>query len=289
MEKYKFNIDQRIQEKLEDRVKLIINEAKNIEEKTIKAKSEKDEQIKSDIDAFDIIKKTSKGVYVISEEGNYGDKKCAVIEVWDPIDGSSEYNRIGEKKSPLTTAGIVIYKNSIAAVSIGDIWNEKIYGLDISGLYFKVNKEKKYITISEEKLDKEDFSKRELKSLDKVFVAAYAPSLERLKIILPLFEVCPYVHNNGGQPFALRVVEGKSIKSYSAALEAKPVGLWEHIGPLMAEYAGASVSRLDGSPLELNSNLKQTSITAVNDEIRENIINTLKPNYEKLGILHVTK
>ena len=117
--------------------------------------------------------------------------------------------------------------------------------------------------------------KRKL-SLDKAFVAAYAPSSDRMKIISPLFEVCPYVHNNGGQPFALRVVEGQSVKTYSVALEAKPVGLWEHIGPLMAEYAGAFVSRLNGSSLELNPELKQTSITAVNIQIIKGIINALK-------------
>lgn len=147
-------------------------------------------------------------------------------------------------------------------------------------MYFKVNEEKNYLIINKEK---------EKLSLDKAFVAAYAPSSERMKIISPLFEICPYIHNNGGQPFALRVVEGKSVKTYSAALEAKPVGLWEHIGPLMAESAGASVSRLDGSSLELNPELKQTSITAVNDEIRKGIINALKSNYEKLGILHKIK
>lgn len=265
--KYKFEIDLVKQSNLEKRIELIINEVQKIDEKTVEEKSENDELILSDVKAFEIIKNTSpKDVYIITEEGNYG-KESNIIEIWDPIDGSSEFNRIGKRRSPLTTAGIVIHKNKIIGASIGDIWNRKIYGLDKKGLYFKVNKEKNYLTINKEK--------RKL-SLDKAFVAAYAPSSDRMKIISPLFEVCPYVHNNGGQPFALRVVEGQSVKTYSAALEAKPVGLWEHIGPLMAEYAGAFVSTLNGSSLELNLYLEQTSITAVNFQIRKDIINALK-------------
>lgn len=130
IKRYKFEIDLGRQENLEKRIELIIKKVQKIDEKTVEEKTKSDELTLSDVKTFEIIKNTaSKDVYGITEEGRYGNKSDT-IEVWDPIDGSSEFNRIGIKKSPLTTAGIVIYDNMIIGASIGDIWNEKIYGLD---------------------------------------------------------------------------------------------------------------------------------------------------------------
>ncbi len=278
--KYKFEIDEKRQKNLEDRVNLIIAEIQKVREGTVSEKTKSDELIKADVISHEIIiEKAPQDVYVITEEGNYGNKS-AIVEIWDPIDGSSEFNRIGRRRSPLTTAGLVICENKIIGAAVGDIWNNKLYGIDERGLYYKKlrNQQKNYITISKEK---------EKLTLDKAFIATYAPTFDRMKIVLPLFEVVPYIHNNGGHPFALRVVEGQSVKTYAAALEAKPKELWEHIGPLMAEYCGAFVSKLDGSPLELDIKIKQTSITAVNSNIGEGVINALKENYEKLDIKHI--
>jgi len=292
-EKYKVEIEKERQKTLEERIELIIGVVQKVKEETVSEKSTSDELIRADKVSDAIIKATSPpGVYVITEEGNYG-SKSAIIEVWDPIDGSSEFNRIGKKRSPLTTAGLVICENKIISAAVGDIWDNKIYGLDEKGLYFReLGQEKNYISIDKE-ISVDEKKKKEKKkfslSLDEAFVAAYAPTFDRIKIIFPLFEVVPYLHNNGGQPFALRVVEGQSVKTYAAALEAKPKELWEHIGPLMAEYGGASVSRLDGNPLELNIGIKQTSITAVNDNIRRGIIDALRTNYGELGIEHTSK
>jgi fructose-1,6-bisphosphatase/inositol monophosphatase family enzyme len=90
------------------------------------------------------------------------------------------------------------------------------------------------------------------------------------------------VHNNGGHLFALRVAEGTSPDSYGAALEHHPVGLWEHIGPLLSERAGAVVSRLDGMPLVIDPRVKQTSITAANPRLAEEIIEVLNPSRRRL-------
>lgn len=270
-QKYLFEIDAKRQKNLEERVELILAAVQEAGEGTVEEKNNHDELIVADVAAKQVIfREAPSDVYVITEEGKHG-RKSQVVELWDPIDGSSEFNRIGKKRSPVMTAGLVVCENKIIAAAAGDIWNNSIYGLDERGLYIRTTRseQRTYITISEEK--------RNL-TLEKAFVAAYAPTKERMEIILPLLDVVPYFHNNGGQPFAFRVVEGTSPKSYAAALEAKPVPLWEHIGPFMAEYAGASVSKLDDCPLDLDLEVKQTSITAVNNKIRHGIINALKQN-----------
>ncbi len=279
---YPFDVNRDVQEFLEHLCSSLVNSAfVETGDHTLRAKDESDEEIEADRYADEFLRKNierrdTHAHYLSEEDDNGYFDASRTVYISDPIDGSSEFNRAGPYRSPLTTAVMAMKDKKILGACVGDIWRKCVYGVD-HGLYLFDGNEKKYMSVSEAK-----------RTATNIKIAAYAPSKERIVLIRPLFDVFPYVHNNGGHPFALQVVEGQSDDTYAAALEAKPARLWEQIGPLMASRGKAYVSRLDGEPLELNPYIRQTSVTAASSEIAEMIIGTLSRQYNVFGISHMS-
>jgi hypothetical protein len=279
-----YHFDRTLQQTFED---FIIGIMEKIREdggvETITSKKLGNELINWDVQVTDkLFKKFGSDYRIISEEREGGNVGSDVVIIADPIDGSSEVNRIGSFRSPLSSAVMAIKESIVLAAAVVDIWGQKVYGIDKEGLYYYlISDEKKiYISISE-------YKKEKVKTPEKVFIALYAPNQKRLNLALPLFSRFPYVHNNGGHLFALQVVEGRSHQTYSASLEILPKELWEQIGPIMAHYGGAYLCRLNGKRLKIDLGIKQTSITTVNEDIANTIIELLHPVYEKTHQKHV--
>lgn len=276
---FPFSFDLSIQQALEQAVAQVMKDPKiQRGEQTRVIKSRADEQIIADVIADTYYKELAKqeNALYLSEESLNRLKKFSperLTFICDPIDGSSEFSRIGPLHSPLTTAIMAIKEGKIVAAVVGDIWRREIYGLIKSKhllLYVRTIDDSvfRYLSISHQK---------QTLSLKQSMIAAYAPTYGRMQLLEPLFrEGCPYIHNNGGHPFALRIVAGISTKSYAASIELEPVGLWEHIGSLLASVGGATVKRSDGKSLVLDPTIKQTSITAANKKLATDIIRALR-------------
>ncbi len=82
------------------------------------------------------------------------------------------------------------------------------------------------------------------------------------------------VVNNGGSLslFACRVADGR----FHAALEPKPVGLYEFAGAYIAEMAGCIVTDIDGNKINYNPEHRNTYIVASNLDIHREILRTIK-------------
>jgi hypothetical protein len=254
-----------------------------------RAKANDDEELHEDRLAHMIWQRCADeiGALLLSEELNlhqwdeWRDRYVSTIPqnmrvlVVDPIDGSSEWNRAGWRHSPLTTAAMLLdvvgegdgrFDVILRAAVVGSIWQECTWGLDGIGLTvapWGVMPSVKYVEMATEKRSIE---------IGDAMLAVYAPTAKHLDIARPLFDAAPYVHNGGGIPYALRVVEGRSSRSYSASVEPFPSAAWEHIGPVMASFGGADIARLDGAPLDLNPFIKQTSVTAANTDLLQSIV-----------------
>lgn len=285
------------QSRLEGAVRRVIEDPKIRKgEKTVLVKDASDEQIRADLVAEAHYKQVAgedNAIYISEEsykkhiallQGNGSRKK--LVYVCDPIDGSTEFSRAGPMRSPLTTAIMAIQDTQLLAAAVGDVWSREIYCIGLGR-----NKGPRLYMVSSDSRKRTYLSvsavKRRL-TLEKAMVAAYAPGHKdnRIDLLLPLFRQAPYIHNNGGQPFALRVVAGLSEKSYAVALELVPVGLWEHIGPILASAGGATVRRLDGQPLALDPLLKQTGITAASKSLADAVQKALASSYSTLNVAH---
>lgn len=283
-----FDLDDEVQSQLEATVKKIITRVNRHirlygDTATITEKGRGDEQIDLDVIANEIIKKDYRGVNIFTEESLDGFLGSELI-VADPIDGSSEINRMGPYSNPLSTSIMLISNNHVIAAASGDIWKGYVYGIDEKGLYmFQIGVHdfiKEYIFTSQDALDDQS-----------IRLAAYARNCKRAKIAKAIDEllssgVIEYFGNDGGGMFPIQVALSRR-KGYNCAAELLPKELYEHITEIMATKAGAKLSRLDDTLLEIDPTRKQTSIIAVNDRIRKTLINKLKETYEVLNISHV--
>jgi fructose-1,6-bisphosphatase/inositol monophosphatase family enzyme len=265
-------------------------------ESVIRYKASDDEQIKADLFAdrrYGDLAHENGGIYFSEESQEMPAAELRahassrrVIYVADPIDGSSEFVRAGPHRSPLTTAIMALRGEKLCAAAVGDIWAREVYALRLDPAGSPMLLVTSLVDGTSEPVILSPAKQAIL--LEDAMVAAYAPSHrnQRIDLLFPMFKAAAYVHNNGGHAFALRVVTGQSPRSYSAAMEPIPTGLWEHIGPILACAAGATTRRLDGSPLELDPTLKQTSITAGSPRLADQIQRVLSQRYQKLGISH---
>jgi len=217
------------------------------------------------------------------------------VLVADPIDGSSEWHRTGWRHSPVTTAAMVLdlvvepgrglvtrrVSGRLVAAVAGDIWQRRTFCLAGRQLVVRDWDRPAPYTIVRVSPEKRRLPIRE------AMTAAYFPHGPAVAYLEPLFEAVPYLHNNSGIRFALRVVEGQSSRSYALAIEPKPVDFWEHVGVVLAAFGGASVSRLDGSPLTLNPFAKQSSIAAASRALREACVELLQPACKKYSVQHL--
>ena len=271
-------------------------------EQTTLVKDPADEQIVADARARDCYAKVAdqSGALYLSEESltDAASRKRllaalsapgageTLVYVCDEIDGSSEFARAGPMRSPLTSAIMAVQRRRVLAAVVGDIWSRQIYGLQATNgespsLYVRNadGTQAHALSVSE--------SKRRL-GLSDAMVAGYAPSRKssRIDLLLPLFREAAYVHNNGGHPFALRVVAGVSTKSYSVSLELAAKECFEQIGPILASAGGATVTRLDGGLIELDLLLKQTSLTAANPALAKEVVRALHDAYASRNAPH---
>lgn len=76
------------------------------------------------------------------------------------------------------------------------------------------------------------------------------------------------VVNNGGSLFACRVADGR----FHAALEPKPVGLYEFAGAYIVEMAECVVTDIEGNKINYNPEQKNTYIVAYNLDIHKEIL-----------------
>lgn len=289
--------DRECQRVLERSVDLVLNDTRiALGDATMHVKHPGDEQIVADVVADQIHSETARevGALFVSEERHTTSlaeltlmtESKPLVFVCDPIDGSSEFSRIGVRRSPLSTAILAVRDGAFVAGAVGDIWGGEVFGLDCED-----NGEAYLVVRRRGTMDRQRVAvdgRKRLIPLSEARVAAYAPSRHksRFELIGPLFDRAEYVHNNGGQLFALRVVEGRSVASYTAALELVPVPLWEHIGPILAVFANASVCRVDGRALELNPQIAQTSITAASENLNHELQDALWNAYATTGIQH---
>jgi hypothetical protein len=138
--------------------------------------------------------------------------------------------------------------------------------------------EKELVRIADEK--------RRLQTAE-TMTAAYFPTSRHARIVAPLYDVVPYLHNLGGIPFSLRVVAGQSPRSYGASIEPLPAAPWELVGLVLAAIGGAAVARLDGAPISLNPFLRQTSIVAVNHKVVTDLSTAITCRNDGIDVQHV--
>lgn len=290
-----FDLDLPCQLRLEQTVARVVSDlAIRRGDQTVVIKDRDDEQIRADVLAdshYQKLAQADNACYLSEESESLGDfadahLSGALLYIVDPIDGSSEFARVGPMRSPLSTAIMALRGGRVIAASVGDIWQREIFGLD-SGSDGKTALSVRNVDEVERRYPTVSSTKRRL-ALGDAMVAGYAPSHKghRIDLLLPLFDAAAYVHNNGGQPFALQVASGESSKSYAVALELVPKELWEHIGPILASAGGASVTRLDGKPLEVDPTLRQTSITAASPALAEEVRQVLAASHQRLGVAH---
>ena len=262
-------------------------------------KPQADEQLHEDTVCAEIWRETadSLGALYLNEESTCSESDATrssimsspgrFILVSDPIDGSSEWNRMGWRRSPLATAALLLRIDStdnggrfvLCGAVVGDLWQERTFGMRGNTLVSRFWDQNDAQTVSLET------AKHALGIADAT-VAAYCPAIQTVDLLRPCLEQAPYFHNNGGMLTALRVVDSSSVRSYAISLEPRPSPLWEHAGPILASFAGASVSRLDGAPLTLDPFIWQTSITAVNDTVLREVVSLLTPSYKQCGVVH---
>ena len=205
----------------------------------------------------------------------------------DPIDGSSEWHRMGARRTPLGTAALLIryrpegstVRAELVAAVVGDIWQRRTFALRSAGTASVdwATGVERLLSIS---------SAKQALAPSQAMVAAYSPGLETLELLRPTIAIAPYFHNNGGMLTALRVVDAASPRSYAVSIEPRPSPIWEHAGPILAAIAGARASRLDGAPLSLDPFVAQTSITAVNQPTADAHIRALAESYSRHGVAY---
>lgn len=223
----------------------------------------KNVQITADLAAektiINILKKSGYSFNIISEEGEpikFGENP--EIEVYiDPLDGSS-YFLTGNKKL-CCTAIMFIKDEKVLASFVGDIITKDIYHCDENFVYYNDQK----ISFSEDRLG------------ERYFVASYAPKGERIKKELPkladLAQEEILVFNNSGPLEQAFITTGQ----FDAVADLLPINLWDYCGSAIAQKAGAILTDVKGKPFHFR-NIKQTAITARNQEIHKMLIGALK-------------
>jgi len=177
----------------------------------------------------------------------------------DPLDQTSSFI-YGNLEYASTSILILDMENNPIGAVVGDINNQKIYYAD-----------KKVVRYGRKKI-----KPSEKTDLLETRIAIYAEKYSRKFLydntIFPIMERGARVVNNGGSLFACRVADGR----FHAALEPKPVGLYEFAGAYIAEMAGCVVTDIDGNKIKYSPDQKNTYIVASNINIHREILTTLK-------------
>ncbi|RMD65777.1 hypothetical protein D6833_02405, partial [Candidatus Parcubacteria bacterium] len=86
--------------------------------------------------------------------------------------------------------------------------------------------------------------------------------------------------NDGGGLYPLIVASGEPDR-YTVAAELCPAPLYELTTGFMALLAKATVRRMNGEPLVLDPNIKQTMLVARTPQLAQQYINLMRPLYGK--------
>jgi myo-inositol-1(or 4)-monophosphatase len=179
--------------------------------------------------------------------------------ILDPLDQTSSFI-YGNLEFASTSILILDMENNPMGAVVGDICHQKIYYADKNGAWYGRKKIK-----PSEKTD-----------LLEARIAVYAEKQSREylyeEIIFPLMERSARVVNNGGSLFACRVADGR----FHAALEPKPVGLYEFAGAYIAEMAGCVVTDIEGNKIDYDPEQKSTYIVSSNLDIHRQILKSIK-------------
>jgi len=219
-------------------------------------------QTKADLQAeeaiINVLKKSGGNFSVFAEEGGATEiGKNPEIEVYiDPLDGSS-YFLVGHKR--FCCSALMFVKNGkVLASFVGDLITKDIYHCNEEFAYLNDNK----ISFSSEKKG------------ERYAVAIYATKDEAIKEKLPklvdLAQEKILIYNNSGPLEQSFVATGQ----HDAVIDPIPINLWEYCGAAIAQRAGAIVTTAEGDPFKYE-NIKQTGITARNQEIYKMILEAL--------------
>ncbi len=267
------------------------------------AKSPNDEELAEDLAADRVWRSVAQelGLHYLSEElteaeweqwsqrvNDPANTEWTIL-IADPIDGSSEWHRTGWRHSPVLTAAMVLTVTRsngtlsavLRAAAAGALWQGITYGIyedRLTVAAWDAPQSRRPISVSNEK---------QCVRIAEAMIAAYAPKDTHADVVQPLFKAAPYVHNNGGMAFSLRVVEGISARSYAASVEPVPCAIWEHAGPVLASFGGAAVARLDGRPLVLNPFERQTSVVASNSALLDEIVRVCNSRADNCRVSHM--
>ncbi len=175
--------------------------------------------------------------------------------ILDPLDQTSSFI-YGNLEFTSTSILILDMENNPIGAVVGDINDQKIYYANKNGAWYN----RKKIRPSE----KTDL----LEAKIAVYAEKYSRKYLYNKIIFPLMERGARVVNNGGSLFACRVADGR----FHAALEPKPVGLYEFAGAYIAEMAGCIVTDIEGNKIDYNPEQKSTYIVASNLDVHKQVL-----------------
>jgi len=210
------------------------------------------------LDTF--VKKCDTGFIFYSEEFNgtktYGNPEIKIIT--DPLDQTSSF-MYGNLEFASSSIIVLDLENNPLCAVVGDVSNNRLYYADKNNAKYG------------------DKNLRPSTKVDllEARIAVYAEKNSRKhlydKTIFPLMECGARVVNNGGSLFACRVAD----RRFHAALEPKPVGLYEFAGAYIAEMAGCVVTDIEGNKIDYNPERKNTYIVASNLRILEEILKTI--------------
>lgn len=243
------------------------NAVRKVAEKTkyrvLQIKDELDLVTEADLKAEKAILKTLKKANVAcvveSEESDhplYLSEKVECKIYIDPIDGSYQLSKGNNR---LVASGILAcdMKDRPIASAVADLSTGNIYSADSEGAY----------------LNHRRIRCPSRDGLEGALIGVYAEGGElfrKLQALLSLPEKGVRILNYCGQVTKCEVATG----IYDAALELRPVDIYELAGYFIAQQAGALVTTLEGSPLKY-SNVTQTGIATSNPALRKKIIEIL--------------
>lgn len=187
----------------------------------------------------------------------YGNPEIKITT--DPLDQTSSF-MYGNLEFASSSILVLDLENNPLCAVVGDVSSNKLYYADKTGA--KHGNKKLHPSTKVGLLEAR--------------IAVYADKISRKhlydKTIFPLMKCGARVVNNGGSLFACRVADGR----FHAALEPKPVGLYEFAGAYIAEMAGCVVTDIKGNKIDYNPERKNTYIAASNLGIHREVLKMIR-------------
>lgn len=285
--RYLFRIDSIFQASLDTAVERVLKDFDRENGCRVVSGDAEHVDIKADLDANKVYSNLAlqMGFELFSEHEKRQLPASRYILVTDPIDGSGGLGRCGPCNSSVSTAAMIMEKQTgrILAISVGNMNTGEMYGFDEQGVYTynvtEIRPERKMLAYHEAKKDL---------VLAKANFAAYARQWDRLRFLMAPMERGELgdFTNNGGHLQALWCVQNPQPKSYAMLMELKPAPLYEHIGSLLASNVpGTFLSRLDGSQIVVDTQVEQTGIFAVTERLAREAIAKVAPEIRKYNAL----